>query len=338
LLFNKPGTPEFYSTLSNTVAFDENDLYFDFMTGEPTNCVCVVTLHGYIWVIGERATEVWFNAGDTNVFPFARTPAQILQHGCIAKYSPALSSGGDDSQSCVLWLSSNEDGGGLLLKGQNFQASRVSMYAIEEEWRKYATLSDAQGFCYQQGGHQFYMLSFPTADKTWCLDLTTGEWHERVYIDSNGAEHRHRAACATYAFGANICLDYGTGTLYKFDLDSFTDAGAPIVRRRGFPHIVNDGKRQMYTRFIADMQSGEDVSGGTDAYFPPLVSLRYSDNHGRSWSQPVLLDMGEPGNYGISMLATRLGMARDRVFELYWSVEAFTGLNGAFIEAIPLAS
>jgi hypothetical protein len=196
LLFNKPGTPEFYSTLSNTVAFDENDLYFDFMTGEPTNCVCVVTLHGYIWVIGERATEVWFNAGDTNVFPFARTPAQILQHGCIAKYSPALSSGGDDSQSCVLWLSSNEDGGGLLLKGQNFQASRVSMYAIEEEWRKYATLSDAQGFCYQQGGHQFYMLSFPTADKTWCLDLTTGEWHERVYIDSNGAEHRHRAACA----------------------------------------------------------------------------------------------------------------------------------------------
>jgi hypothetical protein len=338
MLFNKPGTPAFYSTLSNVIDFDP--LYFADMTGEPTNCVSIATVRGYVWVIGETASEVWFNAGDTNVFPFARVPAQIIQQGCLAPYSVAVSSGDDDSQTCILWLAQNPDGGGILLKGRNFEVGRVSTHAIENEWRAYPSISDAVGYVYQQEGHAFYVLTFRAADRSWCLDLTTEEWHERPYIDNNGIEHRHRAACSAYAFGQNLCLDWENGSLYKFDLEAFTDNGQPIIRRRGFPHLVNDGKRVLYARMIADMATGlgDDLTGGFDAYFPPLVSLRYSDDHGKSWGNPVLLSMGAGGDYARSMLATQLGMARDRVFELFWSGEALTALNGAFIEAIPLAS
>ena len=59
-----------------------------------------------------------------------------------------------------------------------------------------------------------------------------------------------------FAYGMNLCQDWQTGALYKVDLNAYTDAGSPIVRRRGFPHMVKDGKRVQYLQFIADMEVG----------------------------------------------------------------------------------
>jgi hypothetical protein len=46
-------------------------------------------------------------------------------------------------------------------------AKRISNFAIEDEWKKYAYVGDAIGGCYQIDGHNFYAIHFPTADKTW---------------------------------------------------------------------------------------------------------------------------------------------------------------------------
>jgi hypothetical protein len=43
--------------------------------------------------------------------------------------------------------------------------------------------------------------------------------------------------------------------------------------------------------------------------------------------------MGRGGEYDTSIVWWRLGMARDRVFELSWSAPIRTALNGAFVEA-----
>jgi hypothetical protein len=110
----------------------------------------------------------------------------FIQHGCAAKYSVAQM--GD----ALFWLSQDKQGGNVVLKGQGYQAERISTHAIEVAIASYAVKSDAIGYTYQQEGHQFYVLTFPTADRTWVYDLVTGEWHERVWLDSDGVEHRHR--------------------------------------------------------------------------------------------------------------------------------------------------
>lgn len=111
---------------------------------------------------------------------------------------------------------------------------------------------------------------------------------------------------------------------------------APIVFRRGFPHLVNDGKRVSYNAFTLDMQCGS-VEGLllTD---PPLVSLRWSDTHGYSFGEPVVQSMGSTGQYLRQINFNRLGFARDRVFEVFWSAPAPTALNGAWVQVTPMGT
>lgn len=334
LLFNKPNTPQFYSTLSQSTNCDP--LFFANMTGRPTDLVAVVALHGTIWLIGKRATEVWFNAGDTNLFPFQRMPQAVTHQGCSAKYSIVRHSGLDDSQTAVLWLSETDDGENIVLQGQGYAAKRISNFAIEDIFRKYPTVQDAEGWTYQQDGHAFYMLNFPTADATWGYDLSTGQWHERASLDGNGIEHQHRVGSAAFAYDQVVGLDRQNGNLYKMDLDSYADFDGPIKRVRSWPHLRQEMRRVIYTLFRVDIEVGTDP--GTTPEAPAMMSLRWSDDHGRTWGNPVLLSIGSEGQYLTSPTRWRLGMARDRVFELSWTTPAATALNGAYTETIPLMS
>lgn len=324
LLFNRPDTKQFYSSLSNSVEFDP--LYIASKTGFPDLLVALLVVHREIWLLGERTTEVWYNSGAGD-FPFQILPGVFIEHGCIAKYSAARHG------LMTFWLAQDKDGKAIVAMGVSYNAMRISTHAIELAIASYSTISDAIGFVYQQEGHVFYFLTFPTADRTWVYDLGTKLWHERVWIDEDGAEHRHRANCATLAYGKIVVGDWENGKLYQFDLNTYTDNGDPIKRMRGFQHIVNDGKRVAYRQFLADLEGG-----GTEVEADSLISLRWSDDRGRSWSNPVLQQLGQVGQYKTQPQWRRLGMARDRVFELSWSVNAKTALNGAYVDPMPLGS
>ena len=218
-----------------------------------------------------------------------------------------------------------------MLEGLGYQARVISTPAIAQQLGQYPIVNDAIGFCYQQNSHVFYVLNFPNANKTWVFDASTQLWHERAYMDAQGRENRIRPVCHAYAYGRNTCLDWQNGNLYYFDLDNYTDNGQPIVRRRGFPHIIEDGKRISHAHFIADIECG---SINTADINNVLISLRWSDTRGYSWGNPVTQTTGLTGQYQIQPIWRRLGIGRDRVYELFWSAPGQLALNGAFIEPI----
>lgn len=332
MFFNKPGTPFFYSTLSGQVSpFDatyiaEKSGYSDYVQG-------VIAVDKNLWVIGTVTTEVWYlNGGAT--FPVGAIPQGMSQWGCMAAGS--IVRAGD----YVMWLGQNQQGSRVVLMGNGYNAQRVTTHAIEQELDKYPVVSDATAFAYQQQGHYFYVLNIPSADKTWVYDIPMaggvpqGEWHERLSIDSNGAEHRHRANCAIEAFGRIVVGDYANGMLYEYDLNAFTDNGQPVKRVRGFPHILQDGNRVSYQRFVANMQTG-----AAQAPDPGLrVALRMSDDRGATYWGPRYVSIGQPGETLIMPIWRRLGMARDRVFELSWTANSMTALNSAFVTFVQGAS
>lgn len=323
---NRPGTQNWQISLANQAAWDPLGLDIASKTSAPDNLQVAIVMNDYIWLIGQMTSEVWYNTGASD-FTFGKMPGVMIEHGTVAPYSVCK------YDLSIYWLSQNEAGQYIVMRGNNLAAERVSTHAIEAEIGNYGDVSDAIGFCFQIGGHAFYQLSFPGADKTWVYDQANGQWHERVWIDSNGVWHRHRAQCATYAYGLNICGDWQNGNLYQFDLSTYNDAGNPIIYLRTFPHMVQDGKRVTYQRFIADMEVG--TLAGTTADDPPMVSLRWSDDRGVTFGNPVLMPLGAAGQYDTSVQWWGLGMARDRVFELSWSVDTKTALNGAWVEAIP---
>lgn len=69
-----------------------------------------------------------------------------------------------------------------------------------------------------------------------------------------------------------------------------------------------------------------------------LISLRWSDDRAHSWGSPVTQGIGEAGEYRTSLQWQRLGMSRDRVYEVSWSVPMATALQGCFVDLTPAGS
>lgn len=247
LLFNKPKTPQFYSSDSLATTFDS--LYFANKESFSDLLVSLAVAKREIWLLGDRTTEIWYNAGASD-FPFAQVQGTFVDQGCRAKYSVAVY---DDA---VYWLGGNRAGQGVVLKGAGYQYNRISTFAIENELTTYARIDDAIGFTYMLAGHIFYVLTFPHADKTWVYDIATQQWHEWLWIDDDGEEHRHRLNCAYAISGMVVGGDHQNGNLYAVDPAVYTDNGQPIKRQRSYPHILNEMDRIFYRQFIADMETG----------------------------------------------------------------------------------
>ncbi len=332
-------------------AFDPLDIVSK--TGFADNVVSLTSVYQQLLVLGSATTELWVNTGSAD-FALSRLPAGIIEHGCAAPYSVAR------QDLNAYWLSQDREGHGIVVKFQGGQVERVSTKAIETIIQKYRVITDAIGYTYQIGGHFFYILTFPTENVTWQMDLETKQWNELASIDSNGNLNKHRSNCCAFAYGLNFAGDWQNGNLYAFDLNTYTDNGVQIPRIRTFPHLIQDGKRVTYTRFIADFSVGDVQStkkiindilsdfnndfnldfANTEQYVfePSLVTLKWSDTKGADYNNGIVQTLGDEGEYATSVQWNRLGIARDRIFELSWSGNANTALNGAFIEVIPHGS
>lgn len=324
LLLNRPGTKQWYITLFSNVDFDALD--FASKIGAPDLLVAVGVTRRNVFLFGEQTTEVWTNTGGVD-FTFSRIPGAFIQFGCKAPYSLCEADGS------LYWVSQSPQGECMVLRTENYDRARISTHAIEGELQKYARVDDAIGYVHQMDGHYWYVLSFPTASKTWVFDLSTEQWHERAYLDESGAFSRHRGNCFAFWQGRHVVGDYADGRLYELSLDVYTDAGNEIRRVRSFPHLVDDGNRVTYRTFQADMEAGQP--SGQEPAIAPEIRLRYSDSKGGSWSGSISTTLGLRGDYKAIARWFRLGQARDRVFELSWSANMKTALNGAYIDAMP---
>ncbi len=350
LLFNNPGTNQWYCTLSAQLVF--NALFIGQKTAWPDNILRVVAIEREAWLFGPQKSEVWYNAGGVP-FPFNILPGVIIEQGCAAPYSCAK------MDTNVYWLSQSPEGDRMVMRGNNQNvAQRISTHAIEAELKTYARVDDAVGSVYQIDGHSFYKLHFPTADKTWGYDEATKQWHEDNFIDTNGILHRARNAFCAFAYGKNLALDFATGNLlqidptYRFD-DVAVGQSQPIAWIRSFPHAISEMKRISFTRFIADVQTGDLLnsgettqlispwSAGFSSGFGPLtqlsapsVALRYSRDGGKNFSNNRIKYGISSGRYRGLLRWPSLGLARDMVFELSSTAAMCDALNGGFVDTM----
>lgn len=322
LVFNKPGTQTFYITGQLDLSLDA----LDFASAEsfPDNVVSMLVDHREIWLFGDDTIEVFSNTGAAD-FPFERINGALMPQGCAAPHSPARF---DNS---VVWLGKNESGDCIVWRANGYNPARISTHALENELRSYETIRDAQAFVYQQNGHTFYQLTFPSAGKTWVFDAATGLWHERACRKSDGSLTRHRANCHAFVGRDHLVGDFESGNVYALDPETYTDNGDVIFRTKSFQHIVTDGKRQFFRSIDLDMEAGVGNSDDPD----PQLWLRWSDDGGYTWSATVAMSMGKVGEYGRRISRNRLGMGRDRIFEVSTTAKAKVVLQGAFIDAQP---
>jgi len=343
VLWNMPGTTMFGSTLSGSITFDA--LYFAGKVGYPDPIVGIAVNRHELILLGALKSEIWYDAGNP-LFPFAILPGAYIEHGCAAKYSIASA----DIE--VFWLGKDLQGHGVVFALRSYDTRRISNYALEYAIQQMGDISDAIGYTYQQGGHYFYVLTFPSANQTWVYDAALGKepdlaWHQRAWTDGDGNLNRDRGMSCASIYGLNVVGDWENGKIYALDptlyLDEVGTVPSPLTCVKGFPHLFEmrgsggpfmlptDNKRIQFHRFIADIECGQGLVAvdGTAA----KIGLRTSRDRGYSFSETVLQSTGELGAYGTAPTWQPMGVARDMVFEIEHAIAGPAALNGCWVEA-----
>ena len=338
-VFNPPNSQQVWVTsLLDGLSVDPLD--FASAEGSPDGLVALIVDHREVWLFGTNSVEVWYDAGTAD-FPLQRIQGAFNEIGCAAAYSVAKLDNG------LFWLGSDARGRGIVYRANGYNGQRISTHAVEWHIQQYGNLSDAIGYTYQQDGHAFYVLIFPSANTTWVYDVATQAWHERAGWH-NGEFTRHRSNCQMSFNNEIVVGDYQNGNIYAFDLDVYADNGQ--IQRwlrswRAIPTGQNTLLRTTHHSLQLDCETGvglneppnsvdlfdsEYVVGyllteGGDFLLTedgeyiavtqsnlitmiPRVMLRWSDDGGHNWSNEHWTSIGQIGQYGKRAFWRRLGM------------------------------
>ena len=306
------------------------------ISNDTDNLVGIIVDHNQLWVWGGQNGHLYQDTGNPT-FPFEQTlsPGSQVETGLAAPFSLA------QLDNAIFLLDANSRGQGTVYRLQGYLPQRISTHAVEFAIEGYATIADAIAWTYDDQGHSFYVLYFPTAGKTWQYDVSTGLWNEMTFYNSTtGIEEAHRGSAHVFAFGKHLIGDRANGKLYEASIDAYDDDGEPIERIRQCPHVSVEQKWIFYKMLQLDMEVGigldgipPPASGDPDPVgYNPKVMLQYSDDAGNSWSNARWMSAGRLGQYKRRVRWLRLGKSRDRIFRVKMTEAVKTNWIQAFIE------
>lgn len=346
-VFNWPGTQKYQITDLYSTAIQP--LKFASAEGAPDLLVSLIVINNEIILLGDTSGEFHADSGNTD-FPFEPIKGAFIEQGCAAKFSLAKMTDGS-GVGTALWLTKNESGQGMVVRNVGYQPKRISDHALEFAMQSYDRIDDAYAWTYQQEGHNFYVLTFPTPNKTWCYDTSTELWHERGHIPvfsdtfagfllgepgvpTGEPMQAHLGSCHMFFAGKNIIGSRLTGNLFELDLDYFRDdvphaadnalgISGPVNYIRQCPHLSEGDSWQIFDRLWIDMETGVGLASKRSPYFPysiitsdPQLLVEWSDDGGHTFPNSMLVPIGKIGQYKTRAVARRLGKSRDRVFRV----------------------
>jgi hypothetical protein len=220
----------------------------------------------------------------------------------------------------IVFLGGDDRGVGVVWAMNGYTPVRVSNHAVEFAIQQYGLAgndtSDAVAYSYQQNGHIFYVLTFPTAGATWvadfsCLDASGRPmWHQRARgsaLGSLSASWKYHAWTANQHFVAGD----GTGNVYVASKSVYQDAGSSILRCRMGPAISNQLRWQRHGQFWLQL-GGPYSSISANAY-----KLDWSNDGGFNFGNQFTLNPQQNTTTKFSrVLMNNLGRSRQRNYRI----------------------
>lgn len=317
-----PGTNQlFVSDLADGTSW--NSLSFFSADTRADNVVTCAVANTLLYAMCEYSTEVFYISGG-DVVPLDRAVAGSYDIGTPARHSPTV------INNTMYWLGQNKGGSVGVVRSNGGAPELVSNRAMIQKIGTYQQIDDAFGWSYQENGHPFYMITFPTAEtingqaigRTWAFDLSTRLWSEVGSKRTNAIDppqlSRHVANCSMFLNNEHLIGDYLTGTIYKLSPDVYTENGEEIIRTIKTQHIAQNDLPLSMMDLVIETESGVGLDGsgqGSD----PEIGLRFSKDRGRTWSSQLTRKTGKLGEYFRRAKWTRIGRGRSITLELSMS-------------------
>lgn len=302
LIFGREGTGQFFiSNVDDALTYDA--INFDEATLRGDIIKAVVSDTRNLWLFGTRTMEPWTNSGQTTGVPFTPLRGAASLRGTAAGRSVVSSQLGifflgDDHN--VYWLN-------------GYTPKNISTDAQAKELTGYADLSDAFGFMMNIDGHWFYVLTLPTQKRTFVYDPDEDAWHNRESYQLG----YWRASCYESIFGINIVGDSESNKLGQLSRSVYQEYGGHWVARRVSGVFAAKNKLVSANRLELTFPSGQVPQNITHQ-----ARLRWSDNKGLTYGNPMIKTIGTAGAGNQRLVWWSMGSFRQRTYELSISTAA----------------
>jgi hypothetical protein len=248
----------------------------------------VYAFDSYLWLLGQKTVEKWYNSGDGRP-PFDRVEGGIYEVGCGARYSAA------QTDQAMYFLGDDRNVYSISNAGLN---GNIVPSALVREFSNYGAYSDAIGWTMKFQKQSFYVLKFPSANKTWAYP-EGGVWFQlnSSRYDLGGDLGRYRINSYAYCFNKHLVADED-GNVLELTEDAFTEHGDRITRVRDSAPIHGGllGKPGKNIE-LSELTLVMEVGTGDVTTPNPQVMLSISIDGGRTFGTEMWQDIGDTGEY-----------------------------------------
>lgn len=280
LIFLEPDSGrQFGADFGSATSFDA--LNFATAEGSPDNTIQILSDKQQLAQFGSESVELAYNSGRSG-YPFERVPSGgDFNLGSAAGRSGAL------FDNTFGWLASD-----LTVRTlRGVTPTRISTHAIEEQIRSLPRKDDAVGFSYTLDGHITYVLTFPSAARTFIYDATSQQWHER----ESWQKGRWRPISYAYCYGKHLVQDYETGRIGELDPKTYSEWGEIQRMAWTYPTIYAESRNVFLDRLeiVSEKGVGLIAGQGSDAE----IMLEVSYDGGKTHTIHPSASLGRMGQY-----------------------------------------
>jgi hypothetical protein len=288
----------------------------------PDNIVQSYVLADQLVFFGQTSIEFWYFTGQLTA-PFAIQLGTTMKRGCASQGSVRA------LDNALFWV-----GDDLVVYRTTQVPERVSTSFIEGRIHleaKNGNISNITSLIYQIEGHVVYILNLPKTNESWAYDCQTSEWFQIGTQQLN----QFNPGVFQGAVGAGegttqFVGSYNDGRVFLWDIDNHTDDGVPI-------QVVVSGAAWIEEGIHRNNNvSLHMVRGIATSETPlPTISMRWSDDGGRTFSSWRPGSVGTIGDYRYKTTWRALGFVRQpgRLFEFLLSDPVNFTVEGATVNA-----
>lgn len=331
IAFDRTGNQIRISDLFDGLVWDPTQ-FLARSTGADPWMAMIVTPYYQVVLGGKLTGDILTNVG-TFPFPFAPDKSAAFAEGVAATFSM------QQAGKATTWVSTNGAGGYQVMAAIGYNPHRISNHAIERLLKQMTRVDDAIGQTYEEEGHAFVLLTFPSEETTLCFDFSTQAWHKRgTWISEENRYIYSRAVFHCVFNGMHLMGDRDGSIVYEMTDEVFTDVeDRPMRWLRRAPAFLNEHKRIIVNRIEFLMETGIGLSG-TGQGSDPVMMIRASRDFGQTWGAERQLKLGKQGEYWRRVFATRFGAGRGWVFEASGTDPVPMRMSAALLDVERLAA
>lgn len=306
LVANLVGSDSFYwSDLNDFTSW--NALSFASAEGAPDEITALYPNWGEIILFGSETLEFWYTTADADA-PYQRLQGTQLDIGTISPNAIAY----ENDDGAYYFLDSERNVVRLFNKSTQ-QFSKP----IQKQLLDITNVSDARMDIVKTSSKRFLVLSFPTDDLSYAMDLDTGSWFQWGKYDTiSGSYGAFPSRVSIWAskrgtnYGASNAND---GKVFLLSDAYYEDTSGEVMRTAVRTGWISAGSS--LKKILQTLQMRVRRTGGSDAEF---VVLYRTDLRGDfSNERAKTLNIGTSAYAPFIQRIHSFGMARAAQFEIY---------------------